>query len=99
MSHFGITAIRWNADRTEVDQCMVHPVEQRGDEFVLGAGTPTDFSDVANLIVGGAKVWVMEADGTGRYDRKAAVQIRVGQVERLFTKDNSLFDLSEFQEG
>lgn len=96
MSHFGITAIRWNAARTEVDSCMVHPIQKQGHDFVLGEGAPMEFSDVADRIVGGDKVWVMERNGADKYDKRCAVQVTSGQQERLFTDDNSLFDLPEF---
>jgi len=95
MSHFGITAIRWNADRTEVESCMVHAIAKDGETFVLTDGKSMPFSNVASLIVSGDNVWVMEQSGADTYDKRCAVQVR-GQHEYLFTEDNSLFDLPEF---
>ncbi|WP_147412013.1 hypothetical protein [Ralstonia pseudosolanacearum] len=96
MSHFGVTAIRWNATHTEVDSCMVHAIRKEGDTFVLGDGAPTDFSAVADRIVGGDHVWVMLRTGADTYDKGSAVVVRNGQQENLFTEDDSLFDLPEF---
>ena len=97
MSHFGVTAIRWDHGRTEVDVCMVHSVDRLGQEFVLADGEPMPFADVASLIVNGNEVWVMERSEAGHYDKGCSVGVRAGQHEHLYTTpSNWLFNLPAF---
>lgn len=95
MSHYGITAIRWNAQHTEVASCMVHQIDKEGNDFVLLDGNPMSFSDVANLVVG-EKVWVIVKGDGGEWEKSEPVQVR-GQQEYLYSSPgNSLFDLPTF---
>jgi hypothetical protein len=97
VGYFGITAIRWNDDHTEVEYCMVHELEPQDGRFALGQGRPMWYTDVASLIQNGDKVLVMEENIDGEYERSAAVPVRTGKEEHLQTSPaESLFDLPTF---
>jgi len=96
MSHFGITAIRWNAQHTEVELCMLHEIAETDRGFEVLDGKPAPFDQVANLIACHDKVWVMEKGAHNAYDKGSAVLVKQGQQEYLYSEDNSLFDLPTF---
>lgn len=97
MSQFGITAIRWNTEHTEVENCMVHELEPRGRGCVLLDGKPMWYTDVASLIAGGDKVWVMQKNTEGECERVAPVRVRDGLDEYLQSSpEDALFDLPTF---
>lgn len=97
MTRFGITAIRWNEDHTEVEACMVHELEPQGRGFVVQEGRPLWYTDVAALINGGDKVFVMEEDTEGQYQRGAVVEVRAGSEPYLeTTPEGGLFGLPTF---
>jgi len=97
MGHYGITAISWNTQHTEVASCMVHQVEKQGHGFVLLDGSPMSFSDVAELIIEGERVWVIIKNDAGAWDKDKLVKVRHSQHGYLYTSpENSLFDLPTF---
>ncbi len=97
MTRYGITAIRWNLEHTQVESCMVHELEPLGRGFVLQDGRPMWYTDVAALIDGGDKVYVMEENTEGEYQRGALVEVRAGGDQYLGTSpEDSLFDLPTF---
>jgi len=104
MSHFGISAVRWNAAHTEVEHCMVHRINSDGDEFVADDGEPKPFHEVASRIAASDTVWVLVKDvGADNYDRVDKVRIKTGPHEYLesFSDDTkeatqSLYDLPAF---
>ncbi len=96
MSDFGVTAIRWNDEHTEVESCLVHEAESQGRTFLLAEGRPMWFADVASLVKGGDRVMVMEMNTDGEYEQVAEVEVR-GAEEYLRTSPNSaLFELPTF---
>jgi hypothetical protein len=81
MSHYGITAIHWNADINDIDEVQLHKVvRQAGDNgYALRRGERVACADVAKLIHGGDTVWVMVDAGLGRYRNTD----RVGTKDQL----------------
>lgn len=97
MTHFGITAIRWNDDHTEVEACMVHELEPLGRGFVPQEGRPLWYTDVAALIARGDKVFVLEPNTEGEYAKGAAVAVRAGADPYLESSpEGELFELPLF---
>jgi hypothetical protein len=96
MSHYGITAIRWNTAHTEVEACRLHKVTQDSEgNFILDDGASRPFDEVASLIASDDKVWVMVRTLEGAFDKREPVIIR-GQRENLYSSpENNLFDLPE----
>ncbi len=93
MSDFGITGVRWNASRTEVESCRLHGLEGT-DVTLLGDGYEARHPDVSSLIVCGHRVWVM--GGVDKNQRLQEVKVR-DKSERLYTVPvSSLFELTEF---
>ena len=105
MSHYGISAIHWNARRREIDEVVLHQVVQQEREgiFALRQGKPASYADVANLIAGGDTVWVVVTEGPGTYKNTDHVGIKRGQHEHLYsyTKDGTptpaLIDLPRYR--
>ena len=94
MDHYGISAIHWNTDLGEIDQLLLHKVERDDrNRFALGDGERVFCDDVARLIRGGDKVWVMQSAGRGRYKNTDHVGINVkrGRQPYLYshTKDGT----------
>ncbi len=97
MNFFGITAIRWNDEHTQVASCMVHDLERESRRFVMGEGRQMWFADVASLINGRDRVLVMEMDADGEWQPAANVLVRSGADPYLYTLPESiLFDLPAF---
>ena len=70
MSHYGISAIHWNANLAEIDEVQLHKVVERagGGALALRHGEPAWCSDVVSLIRDGHSVWVMvSVDRRGSY--------------------------------
>ncbi len=96
MSHFGITAIRWNSSRTEVASCKVHRVGKVDEQVFLNVGYEASHAEVASLIIGGHKVWVMQDSAHSAFRRTRPVKVR-RREENLFTVPaSSLIELAEF---
>ena len=87
MSHFGITAIHWNARRREVDEVLLHTVvrKETAGSFALRHGKTASAVDVAKLIASGDTVWVMTPEGPHRYKNTSRVGLRRGEHERLYS--------------
>lgn len=97
MSYYGITAIRWNDDHTEVESCMVHELERQGRGFSVQEGQPLWYTDVISLINRGDKVVVLVKDTEGEYEQRETVQVRFGNDQYLESApENALFDLPVF---
>ena len=107
MSHYGISAIHWNANLGEIDEVQLHKFvrQKREGAFALAHGEPAWCSDVVNLIRGGDTVWVMVADGAGNHKNTDHVRINIkhGGHEYLYscTKDgtptSALTDLPRYE--
>ena len=69
MSDFGISGVRWNTSRTEVESCRLHSLEGTDGGIRLGAGFEAKHPDVSSLIVCGHRVWVM--GGADKNQRRA----------------------------
>jgi hypothetical protein len=68
MSHYGISATHWNVNLGEIDEVQLHKVVQQGQGvFALSHGELAWCADIAGLIDGGHKVWVIVSDGRGKY--------------------------------
>jgi hypothetical protein len=103
MSQFGVTAVRWNADHSEVSECRVHRIERIGGDFALGEPTTMPFHDVANRVVAGDTVRVMVLDPNGNYERGQKLRVKAGKHEYLESystdvpgENHSLFNLPSF---
>ena len=94
MSDFGITGVRWNTSRTEVDSCRLHGLDEADGTLRLGEGYEAKHPDVSSLIVCGHRVWVM--GGSDKNHRLKEVKVR-DKSEHLYTVPvSSLFELTEF---
>ena len=94
MHHYGISAIHWNMNLGEIDQVLLHKVvRERNGTVALGHGERAWCEDVARLIRGGDKVWVMQSAGRDSYKNTDHVGINVkrGRHARLYshTKDGT----------
>jgi hypothetical protein len=88
MSHYGISAIRRNPQDGEIAEVCLHEVVQlREQAFELRPGALKPYHEVANLIGGGDKVWVVKIDAAGEYQRVGIVGVKSGQHEYLFSHD------------
>ena len=89
MSHYGISAIHWNASLGEVDEVQLHKVVRQEPEggFAIQHRETAWSADVAKLIRAGDTVWVMVAAGLGRYRNTGRVGIdtRPGGQEYLYS--------------
>jgi len=97
MSNFGVTAVRWNSELTEISECMVHVIENLPDgrvELTGGASYPA--RDLASIIAGGDKAWVVTANDAGTMELRAPLHVG-GNGERLSTSPAcTLFDLPTY---
>ena len=83
MSHYGISAVHWNADLAVIDEVRLHKlVRVRDGPFAISHAEPAWSSDVMNLIRGGDTVWVMVSVGPGSYKNTDHVRINVKQGGR-----------------
>ena len=46
MNHYGISAIHWNEDLSEIDEVLLHKFVEHEGTFVLKHGEPASCSDV-----------------------------------------------------
>jgi hypothetical protein len=78
MSSFGVTAVRWNSELTEISDCMVHVVEKLSDgRVMLTGGTSYPAQDLASIIAGGERAWVVSANDAGNHgDSRATAGTR-----------------------
>jgi len=97
MSSFGVTAVRWNSELTEISDCLVHVVEKLSDgRVMLTGGTSYPAQDLASIIAGGEKAWVVTANVVGTMEIRAPLQVRA-HGERLYTSPAcTLFDLPTY---
>ncbi len=79
MNHYGISAIHWDMNLGEIDQVLLHKVvrDERSGMIALGHGERVWCEDVARLIRGGDKVWVMQSVGRDSYRNTDHVGINV----------------------
>ena len=95
MHHYGISAIHWNMNLGEIDQVLLHKVvrNERNGAIALGHGERAWCEDVARLIRGGDKVWVMQSAGRDSYRNTDHVGINVKRGQQAFlyscTKDGA----------
>lgn len=97
MSRFGVTAIRWNSELTEISECLVHVIENLSDGRVaLTGGTAYPTQDLASIVAGGEEAWVVTANDAGALELRAPIQVS-GRDERLYTSPAcTLFDLPTY---
>ena len=106
MNHYGISAIHWDMNLGEIDQVLLHKVvrDERSGMIALGHGERAWCEDVARLIRGGDKVWVMQSVGRGSYKNTDHVSINKQRRRNGYlyshTKDgtptNALTDLPRY---
>ena len=95
MNHYGISAIHWNMNLGEIDQVLLHKVvrDERNGMISLRHGERVWSEDVARLIRGGDKVWVMQSAGRDRYKNTdhVGINVRRGRSAYLYshTKDGT----------
>jgi hypothetical protein len=75
MSSFGVTAVRWNPELTEISHCLVHVIEKLPDGRVeLTGGTSYPAQDLASIIASGKEAWVVTANDAGTMELRAPLQ-------------------------
>jgi len=97
MSYYGISSIKLNEAGTEVEEVKIHKYLKNSpaDSIPgLDAGTAMAYHDVANLIVGGDRVFVIVPDESGAFQHTDEVRVKPGQHEYLesFGKDDAASD-------
>ena len=107
MSHYGISAIHWNANLGEIDEVQLHKVvrQEREGVFALRHGEPAWCADVASLIRGGNTVWVVVTEGPGTYKNtdRVGINVKLGRHEYLYshttdgTPTTALTDLPRYR--
>ena len=107
MSHYGISAIHWNANLGEIDEVLLHKFVRHEPDGapVLKHGEPTWCSDVVSLIRGGDMVWVLRSADGGRYKNTdhVGVNAKRGRQDYLCscmkdgTPTTALADLPRYQ--
>lgn len=107
MSHYGISAIHWNAALGAIDEVRLHRIVRgdRAGEFKLAPGEPAWCSDVVALIQAGHTVWVVAGDGRGKHVNTAHVRFDVGagghmdlySCARDGTRTSALRDLPRYE--
>jgi hypothetical protein len=97
MSSFGVTAVRWNTELTEISDCLVHVIEKLPDGRVeLTGGTSYPAQDLASIIAGGEKAWAVTANDAGTMELCSPLHVG-GNGERLYTSPAcTLFDLPTY---
>lgn len=103
MSHWGVSAVRWNNRHTEIESCRIHAIRRGEGRFEYETSDPTEmpYQDVANLIVSGDIVWVLVADSDGNFERGHNVGVKQGQNEYLTSfnaegGNHSLYELPKY---
>jgi hypothetical protein len=96
MSHWGITAVRWNEAHTEIAACKIHRVDVAGDEFNLRDGIDISFEDVISLVGLGDMVWVMDRNARGFFEKRERIRDRSQNEPAWSPTDSSFFDLPNF---
>jgi hypothetical protein len=104
MSVYGISMIKLDAAAREVDEAKVHEAVSKDKAGILGwsAGKAMAYHEVASLIVGGDRVFVLVEDD-GAYRHTDNVRVKPGQREYLesFGKDGAataaLLELPKYQ--
>ncbi len=107
MSHYGISAIHWNAALDDIDEVRLRKVVRQEPEggFAITHGERLVCADVANLIRSGDTVWVMVDAGLGRYRNtdRVGVGTKPSGHEHLFscteddTPTTALTDLPRYR--
>ena len=97
MSSFGVTAVRWNSELTEVSDCFVHVIEALPDgRLVLTEGTSYSAQDLASVVAGGEEAWVVTANDAGALELRAPLLVS-GHGEPPYTSPEcTLFDLPTY---
>jgi hypothetical protein len=75
MSVYGIAWITLNSAGTEVEEARVHKLSKNG----VDSGTAMARHEIANLIKGGDKVYVIVPNDSGSYKETDEVRVRPGQ--------------------
>ena len=86
MNHYGISAIHWDMNLGEIDQVLLHKFvrDERSGMIAIGHGERVWCEDVARLVRGGDKVWVMQSAGRDRYRNTDHVGINVRRGRRAY---------------
>jgi hypothetical protein len=97
MSSFGVTAVRWNSELTEISDCLVHVIVNlpRGHVELTG-GTSYPAHDLAAIIASGDVAWVVTANDAGTMEPRAPLQVG-DRGKRLYTSPEcTLLDLPTY---
>jgi hypothetical protein len=88
VTQFGVSAVRWNGDRTEVVECKVHTIEERHGLLLLTGGASYPFAHLeAVAAVGDDQIWLLLADARGFPKKHAAMR---DQACRLITASDDM---------
>src|SRR5712672_2251496 len=102
---YGISGIKLNADRTEVEQAFLHRFSSghAGDSIGLQKGRPVTKTDVVNLIAAGDRVCIVRLSAkAGEFESGDVVGIKPGTFGYLQsyradgTPTNALSELPKF---
>lgn len=85
MSYYGISAVKLDYAGVEVEEAKVHRITRSdpAGPFEYDVGTAMPHHEVANLVVSGDKVYVLEVDGPGSFRPTDKVRVKPGQMEYL----------------
>jgi len=88
VSQFGVSAVRWSDDLTQVVECRVHTIEVAYGLLLLTGGVTYPYSHLTEVAtVGDDQIWFLLEDARG-IPKKYAAMIQEGG--RLVTASDNL---------
>ena len=105
MREYGISMIRLDPARAEVDEVLLHEILRRSpgtDEIGRNEGMQVSYREVAKLLKNEDFVWVLVDDGPGSFTHTDSVGLKAPDSERIGSFDLngeptlSLYELPQF---
>jgi hypothetical protein len=105
MREYGISKIRLDAARAEVDEVLLHEIVRRSpgtDEIGTNEGTKVSYQEVAKLIQNDAFVWILVDDGPDSFAHTDSVELKAPDNQRIGSFNlngdptRSLYELPQF---
>jgi hypothetical protein len=95
VSQFGVSAVRWSDDLTQVLECRVHTIEEVHGLLLLTGGVTYPFIHLTEVAtIGEDQVWFLLNDARGVPKRYAAMTQDGGRL--LAASDHLLRDLPTY---
>jgi hypothetical protein len=80
VTQFGVSAVRWSDDLTEVVECKVHTIEESHGLLLLTGGASYPFAHLEEVAaVGDDQIWFLLADARGFPKKHAAMKDQAGR--------------------